>query len=179
MGRSEGKLPDEPVRVCFVCTGNICRSPMAEKVLKRMLAEAGLGQAVEVDSAGTGEWHLGEPMDERAAAALASAGYEAEGHVARRFQTQWLAERDLVIALDRSHLETLSRLAPEVAGSPKLLLLRSFSGGAEDGVDVDDPYYGSARGFDRTLEVIERSCRGLVEELKAVVEQRRAGPVEE
>ena len=176
MGEEWRESPEEPIRVCFVCTGNICRSPMAEKVLERMLAEAGIERAVQVDSAGTGEWHLREPMDERAAATLRAAGYDAGGHAARRFQRPWLAERDLVIALDRSHLAALSRLAPE---SNKLFLLRSFSTEPEDSLDVDDPYYGATSGFERALAVIERSCRGLTTQLQAMVEQRRAGPASE
>lgn len=164
-----------PIRVCFVCTGNICRSPIAERVLVRMLEEAGLSDEVAVDSVGTGSWHVGHPMDPRAAASLRAAGYDADRHVARQVDRELLAERDLVVALDRSHAATLSRMAPGMASSGKLVLLRSLSEEPEDSLDVDDPYYGDDSGFDDVVAVVERSCRSLVKHLDSMVKRRR-GP---
>ena len=97
-----------PYRVCFVCTGNICRSPMAEWVLRARIAEAGLSDVVEVDSAGTGDWHVGDDADPRTVRVLARHGYPSR-HVARQFQPADLLRRDLVIALDHGHLRTLRR----------------------------------------------------------------------
>lgn len=100
-----------PFRVCFVCTGNICRSPMAESVFRSRLQEAGLDGLVEVDSAGTGGWHEGDGADHRTVSVLAAGGYES-GHTARQFSASWFSRLDLVIALDAGHLRTLRHLAP-------------------------------------------------------------------
>lgn len=95
-----------PYRVCFVCTGNICRSPMAESVFRAHVTEAGLDELVEVDSAGTGGWHEGDGADERTVAVLEAGGYESD-HAARQFQASWFSRLDLVIALDTGHLKAL------------------------------------------------------------------------
>src|SRR6476646_10579706 len=97
-------------RVCFVCTGNICRSPMAESVFRAHVERAGLDELVEVDSAGTGGWHEGDGADERTVAVLEAGGYESD-HAARQFQASWFSRLDLVIALDTGHLKALRRLA--------------------------------------------------------------------
>ena len=168
--------PRRPVtlRVCFVCTGNICRSPMAEVVLRSMAAGTAvgretLGDLLEVSSAGTGPWHVGEPMDPRAAAALDAAGYADPGHRARQFQVAWLDQLDLAVCLDRRHHETLRGLAG--TNARKLELLRRFDRSAGGDVDVPDPYYGDPGDFDRVRAIIEAACRGLVVELA-----RRAAP---
>src|SRR5258708_24402578 len=96
--------PGGPYRVCLVCLGNICRSPMAETVLRASLAEAGLGTAVELDSAGTGDWHLGQPMYPQAQAALGRRGYDGSAHRARQIRVGWLTDRDLILAMDAANL---------------------------------------------------------------------------
>ncbi|SFD21554.1 low molecular weight protein-tyrosine-phosphatase [Streptomyces aidingensis] len=160
-------------RVCFVCTGNICRSPMAESVFRRALADRGLDGRVVVASAGTGGWHTGEPADPRATAALLAAGYDA-GHTARQFRVDWFGRYDLVVALDRGHQRQLLRMAPTDQDILKIRLLRSFDPAAgpdgPDGPDVDvpDPYYGPDSGFEECLELIEAAMPGLLE---AVAEQ--------
>jgi protein-tyrosine phosphatase len=154
-------------RICFVCTGNICRSPMAEVVLRRLVDEAGLSGQVEVDSAGTGRWHVGEGADRRALRTLRAAGYDGSAHRARVFEPGWLADRDLVVALDRGHLRELHALAGDAGARDRVRLLRSFvdepdrAAGAP--LDVADPYYGDAADFTVVLEQVEEACRGLLD----------------
>jgi protein-tyrosine phosphatase len=150
-------------RVIFVCMGNICRSPMAEMVLRHQLAMRGLADQVTVDSAGTGGWHIGDPADRRARAALERRGY-ASSHSARQFDPQWFADRDLVVALDHENLRDLKRLAPTRDQASAVRRLREFDPDAE-AVDVDDPYYGDAAGFEDALDQIESACDGLVDHL--------------
>src|ERR1700683_64572 len=104
--------PDGPYRICCVCLGNICRSPMAEVVLREQVSKAGLGDQVLVDSAGTGDWHVGDRMNSKARTQLAQTGYDGEAHRARQFDPSWLPERDLILAMDASNLRDLRALAP-------------------------------------------------------------------
>ena len=160
-------------RVCFVCTGNICRSPMAESVFRARVAEAGLDGLVEADSAGTGGWHEGDPADPRTVSVLEEHGYDG-GHTARQFQPSWFARLDLVIALDAGHLKALRRLAPSPKDAAKVRLLRSYDPAAGDDLDVPDPYYGAMDGFEECLEMVEAASTGL---LTAVREQVEGQPV--
>jgi low molecular weight protein-tyrosine phosphatase len=177
--RADTRSPTEDglVRVCFVCTGNICRSPMGDVVLRQMAGTieltdgTTLADRLVISSAGTGGWHVGEPMDPRARSALARRGFEDHGHRARSFETQWFEHLDLVVCMDRGHQQTLVSLSRGQAGDDRhlerLVMLRSFdplSGGA---VDVPDPYYGSDADFDACLAQIERGCQGLTEYLVA------------
>lgn len=176
------KGPIGPYRVCFVCSGNICRSPMAEVVLSSLVHEAGLDALVEVDSAGTGDWHIGEHADRRAVSTLAEAGYDGSTHRARQFEPAWFAQRDLVIALDRGHYRTLRSWAPSDVDRAKVHLLRSFDpaidpDSAAAALDVPDPYYDGAEAFRRVLQLIEASCVGLLERIDGkLVGDRRSGP---
>ena len=173
-------------RVCFVCTGNICRSPMAESVFRARVAEAGLDDRVEADSAGTGGWHEGDGADPRTVRVLAEHGYDGE-HTARQFQASWFARLDLVIALDSGHLKSLRRLAPTEEDARKVRLLRSYarpspghrpstsashtpSECAGDDLDVPDPYYGGLDGFEECLEMVEEACEGLLAAVRDDVE---------
>jgi protein-tyrosine phosphatase len=158
--------------VCFVCTGNICRSPIAEVVLRAYVADAGLD--VQVSSAGTGDWHVGGPADPRTVRALDDAGYDGSAHRARQFDASWFADLDLVVALDRSHLSDLRALAPSAEDRAKVVLLRSFDASAQGAgaLDVADPYHGGALDFERVLAEVEAACGGLVAYLAA----RRAAP---
>lgn len=154
-------------RVCFVCTGNICRSPIGEVVLRSLLSDAGLADRVAVDSAGTGDWHVGQGADRRTLGVLSQSGYDGAAHRARQFDPAWFAERDLILAADEGHQRALRRLAPDAADRDKVRLIREFD---EDAVaagtlEVDDPYYGGAREFERCLAEVEAACRGLVDHL--------------
>ncbi|MEU8690932.1 low molecular weight protein-tyrosine-phosphatase [Streptomyces sp. NPDC048665] len=160
-------------RVCFVCTGNICRSPMAESVFRARVAEAGLEDRVEVGSAGTGGWHEGDPADPRAVSVLAEHGYDGE-HVARQFQPSWFARLDLVIALDSGHLKALRRLAPTEEDALKVRLLRSYDPAAGDDLDVPDPYYGHRDGFEECLAMVEAASTGLFAAVRGRLEGRAA-----
>ncbi|MFF3848559.1 low molecular weight protein-tyrosine-phosphatase [Streptomyces sp. NPDC002328] len=160
-------------RVCFVCTGNICRSPMAESVFRAHVAEAGLDGLVEIDSAGTGDWHVGEDADPRTVSVLEKNGY-GTAHTARAFDPSWFARLDLVIALDSGHLRELRRLAPTAEDARKVRLLRSYAPSAGNELDVPDPYYGGPDGFDACLEMVEEASVGLLAEVSEVVEGQMA-----
>ncbi|MFE0792058.1 low molecular weight protein-tyrosine-phosphatase [Streptomyces mutabilis] len=161
-------------RVCFVCTGNICRSPMAEAVFHARVADAGLDGLVEADSAGTGGWHEGESADPRTMAVLAENGYGLD-HTARQFKPSWFSRLDLVIALDAGHLRALRRLAPTEQDADKVRLLRSYAPAADRGdLDVPDPYYGGVEGFEECLEMVEAASDGLLAAVREQVEGRAA-----
>ncbi|MCW2601108.1 MAG: ptpA3 [Frankiales bacterium] len=152
------------MRVVFVCTGNICRSPTAEAVLRHRVTEAGLAHAIHVSSAGTGGWHVGDDADPRSLRALGSRGY-ALRHRARQFRADWFDEHELVVALDSGHLEELRQLRP----GAEVHLLREWD--PKGPGDVPDPYYGDEEGFEQVLDIVERSCEGLLEELRGRLEQ--------
>ncbi|MFD8301839.1 low molecular weight protein-tyrosine-phosphatase [Streptomyces sp. NPDC059690] len=160
-------------RVCFVCTGNICRSPMAESVFRARVREAGFDGLVEVDSAGTGGWHEGDGADPRTVSVLRENGYDG-AHVARQFQPSWFSRLDLVIALDAGHLRALRRLAPTPEDAAKVRLLRSYDPAAGDDLDVPDPYYGGMEGFEECLEMVEAASEGLLAAVREQVEGRAA-----
>ncbi|TWD80376.1 protein-tyrosine phosphatase [Kribbella amoyensis] len=144
-----------PVRhVEVVCTGNICRSPIGEVVLRAKLAEAGVDDVI-VTSSGTGGWHAGDPMDPRAAAVLRNRGYDGSAHRAQEFRTSWLPDRDLILAMDETHLTTLRRKA----GPQAPLHLYADQ-------EVPDPYYGEDAGFEEVLDQIEKAADTWVETLK-------------
>jgi protein-tyrosine phosphatase len=149
-------------RVALVCLGNICRSPMAHVVLAARVADAGLADRVEIVSAGTAGWHVGKPMDERAAATLTRAGYDPTRHRARQFAPAWHEECDLVLVMDRSN-------HADVGGeSPRVHLFRDFDPLVPGG-EVPDPYYGGEEGFTEVLSMVERTSAHLATLLTDVV----------
>jgi protein-tyrosine phosphatase len=155
------------LRICVVCAGNICRSPMAEAVLRAKLEAAGLGGRVTVDSAGTGDWHVGQPAHVRSTAALSRRGYRLD-HRARQFRPAWFGERDLVLALDTDNLNHLAHLAPRDLPEGRLRLLRVVESTDEaDRGDVPDPYGYGDEAYDHALDLIERACDELVNDLVA------------
>lgn len=149
-------------RVVFVCTGNICRSPAAHAVVEAALARAGV-RDVEVDSAGTGDWHAGQLPDARARGEGARRGY-ALTHPARQVRRGDFVPGTLVVAMDEGHLRALRRLAPDF---PDLVLYRDFDPTASGPTGVDDPYYGGAEGFAEMFDVIERCVPALLRRLGA------------
>lgn len=151
-------------RICFVCLGNICRSPIAEVVMRSMLAERGLADRVEVSSAGTGDWHIGERADKRTVAVLARHGYDGTQHRAQQFGREMFESNDLVVAMDAANVAALRRLAPK-DDVDRVRLLREFDPQAR-GTDVPDPYYGGDDGFDDVLAMVEAACAGLVDWLE-------------
>jgi len=157
-----------PTRILFVCMGNICRSPTAEAVMRARVREAGLDDEIVVDSAGTGDWHVGGPPDSRSVAAGARRGLQVGG-AARQVGAGDFEDFDLVLAADSHNARALRRLARTEADRAKVRLLREFdpaSVGAQD-LDVPDPYYGAGDGFDRVIDVIDAACVGLLAELRA------------
>ncbi|MBP2412496.1 protein-tyrosine phosphatase [Arthrobacter stackebrandtii] len=151
-------------RIITVCTGNICRSPMAEFMLAAAAAEAGLD--VAVDSAGTTGWEVGEPIDPRAKAELARHGVPATGHTARKFNPSWFAERELILALDTDHYDALRALAPTPEAAAKVRMLRSFDPAVAaekpDAQGIYDPWYGDAKDFEASWDLIAAAVPGIL-----------------
>lgn len=171
--RDNSRAETASYRVCLVCLGNICRSPTAEVVLRDELDRAGLGGKVTVESAGTGDWHVGGPMDSRARAELARRGYDGSRHVARQIRPAWLGDYDLFVVMDRKNLANLRQLAagpPGRAGDAgrangRIRLMRSFDPEAEADAEVPDPYNGGPAEYEETFELVHAAARGLTERL--------------
>ena len=148
------------MRICFVCLGNICRSPTAHGVMERLVADAGLAARIAIDSAGTGAYHIGELPDERTRAAARRRGLDLT-HRARQFTAPDLDRFDLVVAMDGQNLRRLEQLA-RGRRTPPIVLLRSFDPTAPEGAEVPDPWGGGAAGFEEVLDQCERACAGLL-----------------
>lgn len=144
---------------------------MAERVFAAQVAEAGLGDDVVADSAGTGAWHVGDGADPRAEATLHQHGYDGSGHQARRFGRSWFGVHDLIVAMDGGHLEDLRALAADEQERAQIVLLRAYdpTAVADDDLNVLDPYYDGESGFADRLAEIERACAGLLADLRATV----------
>jgi protein-tyrosine phosphatase len=143
--------------ILFVCTGNICRSPTAEAVLRHLAAQEGI--ELHIASAGIGDWHVGSAPDERAQHHAKSRGYDLSALRARQVTKRDFVEFDLILAMDRGHLRTLERMAPPEHRHKIRLFARER--------DVPDPYYGGPEGFERVLDLVEAACRDLLRELKS------------
>ncbi|HMI88184.1 MAG TPA: low molecular weight protein-tyrosine-phosphatase [Polyangiaceae bacterium] len=159
------------VRICFVCMGNICRSPTAEAVMRRLVEERGWTERFDIESAGTGDWHVGESADTRSRAAGLERGYRLDRR-ARHFTASGFAQFDYVIAADRDNFRHLMRIAPDDTAKSKIHLLRDFDPASPKGSDVPDPYYGGAEGFEHVLDVCEAACRALLAHLAAAWEKK-------
>ncbi|HXU65304.1 MAG TPA: low molecular weight protein-tyrosine-phosphatase [Polyangia bacterium] len=153
------------VRICFVCLGNICRSPTAEAVMRHLVTGAGLEHQILIESAGTGDWHVGHPRDKRSRAVGEARGIPLSG-VAQQFVPVSFDRYTHVIAMDRSNRDELLKMARTPEDRAKVALLRAFDPTAEKDAEVPDPYYGGARGFEEVFDICDRACRGLLEQLK-------------
>ena len=156
------------VRILFVCMGNICRSPTAEALMRRLVASEGLEDRVVLDSAGTGSWHVGEPPDPRAEAAARRRALDLDGR-ARQVEAADFDRFDLILAMDEANRRELLALARDDDARAKVRLLREFDPAADAGRDLDvpDPYPGGEDGFERVLDMLERAVRGLLGQLRA------------
>jgi len=153
-------------RLCFVCTGNICRSPMAEVVMTDLIKKAGLEGRVAVMSAGTGDWHVGERSDERTLDTLAARGYDGAQHRAKQFNPDWFNELDLVVVFDHSQERILKAWASNDHDRSKVQLLLSFDKDQSSQLDVPDPYYSDAAFFDQVLAMIKHATSALFDQIK-------------
>ena len=149
-------------RVLFVCLGNICRSPLAEGVFRHLVADAGLDDEIEIDSAGTGGWHVGEEPDPRSQEVAARHGVSLDGQAARRVAAEDFERFDWIVAMDSENEAELQRRAP-VDAHARIVRLRDFDPEGEG--DVPDPYYGGPQGFEVVYSMVERSARAFLDEV--------------
>ena len=169
--------PSGVFRICMVCTGNICRSPMAEIVLRELVQQAGLSSQVAVTSAGTGDWHVGEQADPRTIDALAARGFDGSTHRAKQFDSSSFDALDLIVALDRTHERAIRSWARNDSDRSKIRLLTSFDSDPGRQLDVPDPYYADAATFDSVLGTIEHACRALFAQLEPAFRAPRASTI--
>lgn len=160
----EARVPDAPVRLLLVCLGNICRSPMAEGVLRARIEASPLAGQVVLDSAGTGGWHVGQPPDRRAIATAARHGVDISGLRARQLSGDDFARHDWLLCADRSNLADVRARAPADARSRCQLLLDWACAGAAG--DVPDPYTGGTRDFEAVWNMLDRAAHGVVARLQ-------------
>lgn len=154
------------IHIDFVCTGNICRSPMAEVIVRQKLIDAGLDPHVRVTSSGIGGWHVGNPADERALAELSAHGYDGSSHRAQQFGGEQMSA-DLIVALATRHV---SELVAQGVDEEKVRLLRSFDPSAPEQASVEDPYYGGPEGFTVTRQQIEAAADGILDWVRSRVD---------
>lgn len=161
----------EPYQIAVVCLGNICRSPIAEKVLEQRLDSAGLGHQVTVESAGTAGWHAGRPADSRSQAALQRAGY-GYLHTAQQFEPDWFERLDLILGMDYNNVRDLRGMAPDSLAAGRVRIFRSFDTALmhlpEDAPELEtpDPYYGVDADFDAVLRMVEPAADGIVDHVR-------------
>ena len=168
------------IRVCFVCLGNICRSPTADGIMQHLVQSAGLGHVIDVDSAGTGGWHVGEAADRRARAVAKQRGYQLTSR-ARQFKRPDFTRFDYILAMDRQNHSDIMAMAQRPEERARVHLFRAFDpelkrgsdGRLDEAVadtadaDVPDPYYGGDRGFDTVFDMCERTCAALLHHIQS------------
>ncbi len=153
----------DPFRILFVCMGNICRSPAADIICRKLADDAGLGSRIEIDSAGTIGYHAGHPPDRRMSATLAARGYSIDGS-ARQVRRRDLDLHDLILCADRDNLTDVRSLDPGGAAHGKIRLITDYCR-EHEADNVPDPYYGGQDGFDEVADLVEDACAGLLDEL--------------
>ena len=153
------------MRIIFVCQGNIIRSPLAENMFRHLAQERGVGEKYQLDSAGTSAFHIGELPDHRMRQVAQEKGFQYTGK-ARQYMRDEFDQHDLIIVMDRSNLRILSSWA-STEEEKKIRMMREFDPQGSAGMDVPDPYYGGLDGFDKTFEIVKRSCQGLLEALES------------
>jgi protein-tyrosine phosphatase len=156
----------DKIQICFVCLGNIVRSPLGENMFKHLAQQAGVAHRYEVDSAGTGNWHVGETPDRRMRRVAAQHGLKYDGR-ARQFQPRDLDDFDLIVAMDAQNRVDLLRLTPTPEQAAKIRLMREFDPQGNPEAPVPDPYYGGMDGFEEVYQIVQRSCQGLLDALES------------
>jgi protein-tyrosine phosphatase len=174
-----GSMLARPLHVTFVCSGNICRSPMGHVILQSLVEEAGLADDVRVSSSGMGDWHVGEHADPRTVAVLAQHGYDGSHHRAREFDPEEFDDLDLVLASDEGHVRTLQRLAGTSANRRKIRLVREFDPTAVEAgtLETSDPWYGGDEHFARCFAEVEAACHGILDHVRATLASQHAHPL--
>ena len=160
---------NKTLHVCFVCHGNICRSPLAQGVMESLVKQEGLDKTILVSSAGVSGWHVGEPPDERMQETAQKHGVTLNS-LARHFQANDFNQIDLVLAMDHSNHETLRAMWPLEETRTKLFLFRKFDPNNKGDLEVPDPYYGDGRGFELVFEMVERTCPKILDHLKTMLQ---------
>ena len=156
-------MQSPPIRILFVCLGNICRSPLAEGIFRHLVTRAGVQDLFEIDSAGTSGYHDGNPPDARSTATAQARGITLEGQ-SRKLLSEDLQTFDYVIGMDADNMREIDALAEQVGGDTRVHLLREWDP-VDRGAGVPDPYYGGAQGFEDVHDIVERSCEKLLEHL--------------
>ncbi len=153
------------VEACFVCLGNICRSPLAQGVFETLVKKEGLQNRIIISSAGVGNWHVGDPPDSRMQQTAREHGIHLNSR-ARQFQGSDFKRMDMVLAMDHSNLSALEQMRPTSELHDKLFLFRSFDPEHNDNLEVPDPYYGGDKGFETVYQIVERTCPKVLDHLK-------------
>lgn len=154
------------MKICFVCQGNIIRSPLAENMFRHLVEERGISNKFQLDSAGTSAYHVGEAPDRRMRQVAAEHGFKYTGQ-ARQFRREDLINHDLIIVMDKNNRQILASLAEDQAQINKIRMMREFDPQGDGNLDVPDPYYGGVEGFQETFQIVKRSCEGLLEVLES------------
>jgi protein-tyrosine phosphatase len=154
------------IKVCFVCLGNICRSPLAQGVFEKLVSDEGLEDRILIASAGTGHWHVGSPPDERMQETANKYGIQLNSR-GRQFQPVDFFDFDLILAMDDSNLSLLEQICPDPEKADNLKLFRSFDPQNNGDLNVPDPYYGGGKGFEIVYAIVKRTCPPILESLKA------------
>jgi protein-tyrosine phosphatase len=160
------------VKVCFVCLGNICRSPLAQGIFESLVKEEGLQDRIIISSAGVSGWHAGNPPDARMQQTARDHGIHLNS-CGRQFQSSDFKQMDLVLAMDHTNLSALKKMRPEPELQDKLFLFRSFDPQRKNDLDVPDPYYGGDKGFETVYQIVDRTCPKVLDHLKIKLSKKK------